>query len=213
MLIVFDLDGTLLNTIEDLSAAANYALHTCGFPKRSVEQCRQFVGNGVSKLLERCLPSQARTSANLATMERAFFAYYGKHLTAKTVPYPGIIALLIELQKRTIKLAVASNKYQQATEELIGHFFPQIAFSAVLGQRENVPLKPNPQIVYELLTLTGETVANCLYVGDSAVDMQTAQNAGVRACGVTWGFYPKEGLASYHPNWLIDSPLDLLRFL
>lgn len=212
MLVIFDLDGTLLNTIDDLAAAANHALSACGFPARSVEECRQFVGNGVAKLLERALPLGHKTPENLAAMRTAFFAYYDEHLADKTHPYSGITQLLTTLQKRGVKLAVASNKYQRATERLIKHFFPQITFAAVLGQRENIPVKPHPQIVEDILALAHETHAHTLYVGDSDVDMQTAQNAGVKACAVTWGFRSREVLAAYQPFALIDHPQDLANF-
>ena len=210
MLVIFDLDGTLLDTIDDLAQAANAALVSCGLPARTVEECRQFVGNGVSKLLERAVPKTARTPEVLAAMHTAFFAYYDVHLTDKTRPYPGIETLLNALQRRGVKLAVASNKYQRATERLIKHFFPRISFVAVLGQRENIPEKPHPQIVQDILTAAHETPENTLYVGDSDVDMQTAQNAGVKACGVTWGFRSRETLAAYRPYALVDEPSAIL---
>ncbi len=212
-LIIFDLDGTLLNTIDDLAQAANAALLACGLPSRTVEECRQFVGNGVSKLLERAVPETKRTPDVLIRMHREFFSYYDTHLTDKTLPYPGIEALLAVLQKRGVKLAVASNKYQRATERLIRHFFPQISFVAVLGQRENVPVKPHPHIVQEILQTASEPAESCLYIGDSEVDMQTAQNAGIKACGVTWGFRSREVLAAYHPAALVDHPQGIAALL
>lgn len=210
MLVIFDLDGTLLNTIDDLAAAANHALVACGFPARSVDECRQFVGNGVTKLLERALPPTDCTADNLTRMREAFFRYYDAHLWDQTRPYSGIADVLTELQTRGIKLAVASNKYQSATERLVKYFFPNIQFIAVLGQRENIPVKPNPKIVEDLLQASQETKPNCLYVGDSDVDMQTAHNAGVKACGVTWGFRSRDVLALYQPHYLINHPKELL---
>lgn len=208
-LIIFDLDGTLLNTIDDLAAAANHALWEYGLPACSVEQCRQLVGNGVSKLLERILPQEMCTPENIARLRAPFFSYYDTHLWDQTRPYNSIKGVLQALQARGVKLAVASNKYQRATERLIQHFFPQISFVKVLGQRENIPLKPHPQIVEDILQAAGETRENTLYVGDSAVDMQTAQNAGVKACAVTWGFRSREELATCKPAYLIDSPAQL----
>ena len=210
MLIIFDLDGTLLNTSEDLTAAANEALCVCGFAPRSTQECRQFAGNGVAKLLERALPEEARTPENLVRVQQAFFSYYDKHLWDHTYPYAGIEDLLFILQKQGIQLAVASNKYQSATQRLMAHFFPQITFAAVLGQRDKVPTKPHPQIVQEILSLANENKENCLYVGDSEVDMQTAQNARVKACGVTWGFRPRDTLTAYQPRYLIQTPEELL---
>ncbi len=213
MLVVFDLDGTLLNTIADLTCAVNYALRMHRFPLCSQEQCLQFVGNGVRKLVERALPQSARSSSIITAVRNSFFAYYDEHLTDKTTIYPGIEATLLALQTQRIKIAVASNKYQTATEKIIAHFFPQISFAAVLGQREGVAVKPDPAIVYDILHATGEEKAQCLYVGDSDVDMQTAHNAGVRSCAVTWGFRPRELLASFHPDYLIDCPEELLQIL
>lgn len=210
MLIIFDLDGTLLNTLDDLTDATNHALTSCGFAPRTVDECRRFVGSGVTKLLERALPEQARNPENAARLRAAFFTYYDAHLRDHTFPYDGMGELLTTLQTRSVKLAVASNKYQAATERLIAHFFPQITFTAVLGQRENVPVKPHPQIVQDILAAAHETTAHALYVGDSDVDMQTAQNAGVKACAVTWGFRPRDMLAVYHPAYMLDSPVQLL---
>lgn len=212
-LIIFDLDGTLLNTIDDLSASVNHALWEYGFPPRSVAECRNFVGNGVIKLLERALPDYASNADNLTRLREAFFNYYDGHLWDKTRPYAGMKGILASYQARGIKLAVASNKYQSATERLIEHFFPQIPFAAVFGQRDNVPVKPHPQIVQDILAVSGETGQNALYIGDSDVDMQTAQNAGVKTCGVTWGYKPREVLAACRPNYLIDTPQELVNLI
>ena len=213
MLIIFDLDGTLLNTIDDLTDAANYALWEYGFAPRSVDECRQFVGNGVTKLMERALPEKARTPENLTRMRELFLNYYDNHLWDKTHPYAGMRSILAALQTRGIKLAVASNKYQSATERLIQHFFPQIPFVAVFGQRENVPVKPHPQLVADILAVAGETRENTLYIGDSDVDMQTAQNAGVKECAVTWGFKPREVLVACQPDYMIDTPQELVNLI
>lgn len=210
MLVIFDLDGTLLNTIDDLADAANHALRVCGFEPRSIEECRRFVGNGVTKLLERALPETARTPQHIANMRAAFVSYYNEHLMDKTHPYTEIETLLSQLQARGIKLAVCSNKYQYATEGLIHHFFAKIQFVAVVGQRENIPLKPHPQVVEEILHITQESKTNCLYVGDSDTDAQTAQNAGVKFCAVTWGFRPRRILEEYNPAYLVNSPIDIL---
>lgn len=209
-LIIFDLDGTLLNTIDDLADAVNYALWEYGFAPRSVDECRNFVGNGVAKLMERALPESARTAENVSRMRELFARYYDAHLCDKTRPYPVLKGMLGALQARGIKLAVASNKYQSATERLVKHFFPQIPFAAVLGQRENVPVKPHPQIVQDILTAVSETRENTLYIGDSDVDMQTARNAGVKACAATWGFKPREVLTACEPDYLIDTPQELV---
>lgn len=212
-LVIFDLDGTLLNTIDDLACAANHALEALGLPVRSQAECQRFVGNGVGKLLERALPEGHKTPEDLEKIRPAFFAYYDQHLADKTLPYTGLAELLAELQRRGVKLAVASNKYQSATERLVKHFFPQIHFVAVLGQREGIPTKPNPQIVEDILLAAGVSREDTLYVGDSDVDMQTAKNAGVRVCGVLWGFRTRAVLEQYHPDFLTENPAEILNML
>lgn len=209
MLIIFDLDGTLLNTLDDLTDVVNCALWEYGFAPRSTDECRNFVGNGVDKLLERALPKDVCTADNLARMRELFFDYYNEHLWDKTKPYCGMRGILEALQTRGIKLAVASNKYQSATERLIQHFFPQITFAAVLGQRANIPTKPHPQIVTDILAAARETRETTLYIGDSDVDIQTAQNAGVKACGVTWGFRSYEQLTAFRPDYIIHTPQEI----
>ena len=208
-LVIFDLDGTLLNTLADLATAANAALHACGFERRSSQEVQRFVGNGVEKLLLRALPENQKTPENLARMKHAFFTYYDAHLWEFTRPYPGIVALLEKLQAQDVKLAVASNKYQRATERLVAHFFPTCSFSAVLGQREGVPTKPHPHMVQEILTQAHVSPAEAWYVGDSEVDMQTAAHAGVQACGVLWGFRTEEDLLAFRPACLVRTVAEL----
>lgn len=205
-LVIFDLDGTLLNTLADLAQATNAALQACGFAVRTQAQVQAFVGNGVSKLLERALPPQARTAAQVERVRHAFFDYYDAHLWTHTTPYEGVETMLRTLDKQGILLAVASNKYQAATVRLIHHFFPHIPFAGILGQREQVPVKPHPQIVHELMDLARVPARGVLYVGDSDVDIQTARNAGVRACGVSWGFRSRDILLSCKPDYLADTP-------
>lgn len=193
-LVIFDLDGTLLNTIADLAMAANHALTVCGYPLHDVSEYPRFVGNGINKLLERALPAEARCEAEVMRMREAFVAYYDAHNTMLTRPYEGIESLLGTLQDRGVMLAVASNKYHSATLHIVAHYFPTIRFVAILGQRDDVPRKPHPAIVYEILDIAGVTAEETLYVGDSDVDMNTATSAGVEAAGVTWGFRSEDNL-------------------
>ncbi|MDR1343707.1 MAG: HAD family hydrolase [Prevotellaceae bacterium] len=208
-LIIFDLDGTLLNTIADLANSANHALRANGFPTHPAEAYRWFVGNGVSKLLERALPEGEKTEENISRLRASFFPYYKEHDTEHSAPYPGIPALLRLLQKLNISVAVASNKYHAATCKLVAHYFPEVRFARVLGQREGIAPKPNPAIVYEILAATAVSRGKALYVGDSDVDMQTALNSGVAACGVTWGFRPRAELEAFRPAYMADKPEEI----
>lgn len=212
-LVIFDLDGTLLNTIADLAAATNQALQHYGYPTHEVEAYRFFVGNGINKLFERALPETERTEENILKIRSQFVPYYDTHNADLSRPYPGIPELLRTLQQKGIKIAVASNKYQAATRKLITHYFPEINFVEVLGQREGIPAKPDPCIVHDIIAKTGVKQEEALYVGDSNVDMQTAHNAGVTAVGVAWGFRPRTELEALHPAHIIENAEELLSFL
>lgn len=210
-LVIFDLDGTLLNTIADLGAAANHALVQCGFPTHPISAYPRFVGSGIARLLERVLPESARTPERAVTMRRYFTEYYNTHMADQTVPYAGIPELLADLTARGIKVAVASNKYQSAVEELITHYFPQITFAAVEGQKEGVPVKPDPSIVFEILGEIPTPKSDVLYVGDSGIDMETARRACVESAGVTWGFRPVAELRAAYADHIVETPESLLR--
>ena len=212
-LVIFDLDGTLLNTIADLAASTNHALAANGYPTHPTEEYRFFVGNGINKLFERALPEGEKTEANVLKIRQSFIPYYDVHCADLTKPYPGIPELLKTLQQREIQLAVASNKYQRATGKLIPYFFPDIHFTAILGQREGIPRKPDPQIVHEIMRMANVSTDEVLYVGDSNVDMQTANNARVDSVGVTWGFRPRAELEQGNPFAIIDKAEELLSFL
>lgn len=212
-LVIFDLDGTLLNTIADLAGSTNYALAKNDFPTHDISEYNYFVGNGINKLFERALPEGKKTEANILAIRRDFLLHYDKHNADLSRPYAGIPELLRVLQEKGIKIAVASNKYQAATEKLVPHFFPDIHFVAILGQREGINPKPDPAIVSDILAQAGVNKAETLYVGDSNVDMQTAINSGVDACGVTWGFRPVSELQSYAPKYIAHKADDILRFV
>lgn len=208
-LIIFDLDGTLLNTIDDLAMATNHALAENGYPTHPVEAYNFFVGNGINKLFERALPEEARTPENVQLIRASFIPFYDAHKLDLTRPYDGIPELLKTLRDNGVKLAIASNKYQLATEKLVNYYFPDTPFIAVFGQRENVPIKPDPTVVEDIRRLVNAEQAETLFVGDSGVDMLTAQHAGVTAVGVTWGFRSAEELRTYNPDYLVAKPDDI----
>lgn len=209
-LIIFDLDGTLLDTIGDLAVACNAVLAARGLPQHTYEQYRRFVGNGIMRLVERALPETLRTPETVAAVRADFVKYYTEHIDTHTKPYAGIPELLAQLVRRDIRLAVASNKFQAGTEKLIRRFFPDISFAAVLGQREGVPLKPDPAVAEEILAATGVARDRTLFVGDSGVDMLTAAAAGVRSAGVTWGFRERAELLEAGAWRIVDRPEALL---
>ena len=187
-LVIFDLDGTLLNTIADLAHSTNYALNKLGYPTHEIEKYNFMVGNGIDKLFERALPEGEKSKENVLRVRKEFVPYYDIHNADDSRPYPGIPELLSYLQDAGIQITVASNKYQAATQKLIDHYFPEIHFTAVFGQREGIKVKPDPTVVFDILEVAKVTKEEVLYVGDSGVDMQTAANARVTVCGVTWGF-------------------------
>ena len=219
MIIIFDLDGTLLNTIDDLGYACNYALSRCGFPTHSIEEYPRMVGNGINNLIRRALPQTEQTEENILRVREHFVPYYDAHNCDYTRPYEGIPELLNTLKAQGHRLAVASNKYQAATEKIVSHFFPGI-FDVILGERDGIPRKPNPQIVYDIEKILSSLSANdlstlseaVLYLGDSLVDRDTAANAGVPFIACSWGFVSRQALTEAGVTRLIDQPQELLRY-
>ena len=226
MIIIFDLDGTLINTISDLGQACNYALSACGFPTHKIEDYPRLVGNGVNKLIERALPEEHRNEETVLRLREYFVPYYDEHNCDFTRPYDGIPELLEALKQKGDEamrrkgerwfLAVASNKYQAATEKIVAQLFPGI-FDIVLGEREGVERKPNPQIVYDILEAKGERLEakgeEILYIGDSLVDAETARAAGATLVLCTWGFGTREQMEGAKPDYLVDHPLEVLESL
>ena len=219
MVIIFDLDGTLINTIDDLGQACNHALAACGFPTHKIEDYPRLVGNGINKLIERALPEEHRNEETVLRLREYFVPYYDDHNCDLTHPYDGILELLHTLKAEGHTLAVASNKYQAATEKIVGHFFPGI-FNVVLGERVGVPRKPDPQIVYDILSMLHpsssslkEELEEVLYIGDSLVDAQTAHAAKATLVLCTWGFCTEQQLRTAQPKYMIQHPSELLNIL
>ena len=210
-LVIFDLDGTLLNTIADLGAATNFALEKCGYTTHPISAYPRFVGSGISKLIERVLPESCRTQAQVDRLRPYFFEYYGEHMADATEPYPGIQDLLSQLTQRGVNIAVASNKYQEAVEKLIGKYFPDLPWAAIEGQKDGIPVKPDPSIVFDILGKCPTPKEEVLYVGDSGIDMETARRACIESAGVTWGFRPVSELREYFADNIVESTGQLLR--
>ncbi len=212
-LIIFDLDGTLLNTIGDLSACCNQVLEQHNLPTHSDEEYNSFVGNGILRLVERAIPESLRTEEFIAEVRKDFVALYSENIAVHTKPYAGIKELLYNLQEQGIAIAIASNKFQAGCEKLAKHYFPNIRFATVLGQRPNIPLKPDPYIIREIIQRTSYTPDKILFVGDSGVDMQTAAAARVDSVGVTWGFRTREELGLSGAKHIVDSAAAILDLL
>ena len=196
-LVIFDLDGTLVDTIADLGAAVNVALEKRRLPLHSLEEYRKMVGNGVRKLVQRAMPAAMQADeALLDALLADFMTYYIEHINDKSAPYPGIPELLAELDAAGVKLAVASNKFQSGAEKLIGRLFPQVPFVAVCGGGQGRPLKPDPAVIRQICDAAGEPLERTVLVGDSGTDMATAAAAGIPAVAVTWGFRPEDARAA-----------------
>ena len=209
--VIFDLDGTLLNTLGDLRAATNHALEVRGLPPHSMEEIRQFIGNGIRLLICRAMP-EGTPEAEIDAALDDFKAYYAAHIHDRTVPYDGIPQLLTALRKRGIKVAVLSNKIDSASQQLIEYFFPEKT-DVVFGEHVGVPRKPDPTSCRMVMQQLGVQPEQVLYVGDSGTDMQTAKNAGLYAVGVTWGFRSKEVLLKYGADVLVHRPEQILQVL
>lgn len=206
--VIFDLDGTLLNTLEDLKDSTNYALAQHGYPTRTLEEVRCFVGNGIRKLIDRAVPegtSVEKTDKVFAT----FREYYATHSRVKTSMYEGMEQVMDALKEQNISMAIVSNKADDAVKDLAKYYFAKY-IDVAIGEREGISRKPAPDSVYEAMRLLGATKENTVYVGDSDVDCATAKNAGIPCISVTWGFRSEEFLVSLEPEYLIHKPEEIL---
>lgn len=195
--IIFDLDGTLLNTLGDLAAAGNHALTVCGFPVHETEEYRYFVGNGIPKLIERICPPETDKETQ-ERVHKIFSEYYDLHKADLTKPYPGMTELLSELHARGITAVCNTNKDHAFSEELLRSFYGD-SLTEIVGAGLGFDVKPDPAAALYLANKYAKDGKKPLYVGDSGVDMQTAKNAGIDACGVLWGFREREELEAFNP--------------
>ncbi|WP_418766038.1 HAD family hydrolase [Mailhella sp.] len=209
--IIFDLDGTLLYTLEDLTASVNHALDQVSFPRRTLDEVRTFVGNGVRVLMRRALPG-GEENPKFEEAFAAFREHYAAHCRDRTRPYPGIMDLARELKARGLRLGIVSNKSDREVKELNRACFSGL-FSAALGEREGVRRKPEPDGLLEAVKELGSTPERSLYVGDSEVDLRTAVNAGIDCVSVTWGFRSETQLREAGAKRFIRSPMELLTVL
>lgn len=207
--LIFDLDGTLLNTIKDLRNSTNFALQKFGFSQRTLEEILSFVGNGLKMLIKRALPQDA-SELLIAEVLVAMKQHYAVHCHDKTVPYEGIIGLLQACRERRIPMAIVSNKADAMVKKLRDHFFAEY-ISVALGESDGMPRKPAPDMVYAVMEMLG--VKDAYFVGDSEVDVQTAKNAGLPCLAVSWGFRTAEQLKAAGAEQIFDSPASLLKYI
>lgn len=210
-LFIFDLDGTILDTLEDLCNSTNYALTSNDLPGRTIDEVRKFVGNGIRKLIERAVP-EGIDSEQMENVFRSFSEHYKIHCADKTKPYDGIMEVLAALKARGIQTAVVSNKADFAVQSLCKEYFSEM-FDYVVGEREGIRRKPYPDSVNEVLRKLQVEKENVLYIGDSEVDVKTAQNAQIESIAVTWGFREEAFLKEQGAKHLISHPSQLLKFM
>ena len=203
---LFDMDGTLLDTLADLTAAVNHTLARYGYHRRTIEQVRKGLGNGAVKLMAAMLP-QGEETPGFADIMRDYRAWYQAHACVETCPYPGVPEMLKRLRQRGCKVAIVSNKPHGAACELAERFFPGVP---TFGERPETPRKPAPDMVFHALAALGAEKENAVYVGDSEVDVQTARNAGLPVIGVAWGFRGREALAAAGAETIVDTAAELL---
>lgn len=205
---IFDLDGTLLCTLEDLAASTNYALRKNGMPEHSIDEIRMFVGNGVKKLMQRAIPN-GENNPKFEQTYALFRQHYLEHNLDTTHPYEGIPELLAELKRRGKHLAIVSNKFYTATQELARHFFPD-TIEVAIGERETIKKKPAPDTVIEALKQLGVTAERAVYIGDSDVDIMTAKNCNLPCISVLWGFRDKNFLIEHGGTTFVHHPKEIL---
>ena len=206
--VIFDLDGTLLDTLGDLSSSVNYALHRHGLPERSKADVRRFLGNGIRRLIEQSVPEGTTEEKTVAVLQ-TFREYYLIHSLDETAPYEGIMELLHQLHEMDVATAIVSNKLDPAVKELHQHFFSD-TIRVAIGESSSIRRKPAPDMVDECIRLLGCDRQSCLYVGDSEVDLQTARNASLPCCSVSWGFRDKKQLIEAGATTIIDRPEELM---
>ena len=210
--VLFDLDGTLLDTLEDLADSTNRSLARLGLPPHPVQAYRYFVGEGLAVLARNTLPADRQDAATIESLKSLFNEDYDQHWADKTRPYEGIPALLDTLSARGVPMAILSNKPHAFTQAMVGHFFRSWSFTGVFGARESHPRKPDPAAALEICAGMGLEAAEMLYAGDTRTDMQTARNAGMFAVGVLWGFRPREELVDNGAQALVAAPQELATF-
>ncbi len=211
--VVFDLDGTLLDTLDDLADSANYALALFGYPTHPAPMYRHFVGDGVDKLIFRIMPEEGLVPERFKALRERYLDRYNSHSLEKTRPYDGVPQALRALKSMRLRLCVVSNKPDKQAKAVISHFFGFELFDLVAGGSADYPLKPNPALTLHILASVGTSPRDAVFVGDSGVDMRTAKSGGLTAIGVTWGFRDRDELMRNGADYIVDAPEQLLELI
>lgn len=206
--VLFDLDGTLINSLEDLANATNYAMGCFGFEAKPAENYNNYAGSGVYIMIKRALQPKVVSDAMLKKIRNIFFDYYSEHYADKTFVYDGFLQLVADLKCRGIKVACVTNKVHKVAQDIISHYFG--SFDAVYGQRDDIPIKPDPFLVQKTLAEFKISANECLFVGDSDVDMKTALNSGTVGIGVKWGFHTEDELRQAGASFIVNTPSQIL---
>lgn len=210
--VLFDLDGTLVNSLSDLALSTNFALEQFGFPTHETEKFKYFVGDGMPKLIERVLPQDKRDAETHKKVLECFMNHYRAHFADNTCAYEGILPLLSELEKSGFKLAVISNKAQEMAAVVVEKSFGNV-FSVVCGKREGYPAKPDPALTLEIIEELGVNPSECVFIGDSGMDMAVAKNAACIGIGVLWGFREENELKSNGADYIVKQPCEILEII
>lgn len=209
--LIFDLDGTLLNTLDDLAASVNYAMRQCGFPERTIDEVRRFIGNGVKVLIRRAVP-EGTSEEEYLNAHREFRKHYSQNSRNKTAPYEGIIELLHALKEKGYSLAIVSNKVDFAVKDLRDEFFSDV-IDVAIGDSDATRTKPEPDMVYKAIDELGADKESCVYIGDTDVDIETAKNSGMDCISVSWGFRSRSELVGYGAEMIADTAEDIWNFV
>ena len=211
--VLFDFDGTLVNSLEDLAASCNFALESFGFPTHETEKYKYFVGNGMQNLIERILPEDKRDGQTHKKVFDVFYNHYSQHYVDKTVPYDGIPELLVGLKKKGLKIGIISNKKHEMTLEVVGKLFDSGIFDVVYGKMEGYPTKPDVRLTLKLMGELGVKPDECVLVGDSGMDMAASVNAGCKGIGALWGFREREELCQNGAAYIAEKPCEILKLI
>ena len=209
---VFDLDGTLIDSLGDLAASGNYALKQNGYPERSITEFRSYLGDGVRELVKRSIPEAERNDGNISKVMREMLDYYSEHLLDNTRLYNGVVPLIKVLQTKDIRLFIYTNKYHYQAVEIVSRVFGQDVFE-VVGLKPNGERKPDTKAILDSILRLGLGTEECVFIGDAPVDMITAKKAGMYAVGAAWGYHATEKLIKAGADFMADTPLDVLSFL